>query len=71
MNGMIHFLIQWFFLKLTIPHSTKEMPEGKKPAVIDLRPQATTQEVSTTPGALAFSVVWRSDTRLRRRQKIR
>lgn len=71
MNGMIHFLIQWLFLKLTIPHITKEMPERKKPAVIDLRPQTTTEEVPTTPGAPAFSVAWRPDTRLRRRQKIR
>jgi membrane protein DedA with SNARE-associated domain len=57
--------------KLTIPHITKEMPEGKKPAVIELRPQATPQEVSSTPGSLAFSGVLRSDTRLRRRQKMR
>jgi hypothetical protein len=69
MNGMIHFLIQRLVLKLQ--HIRKKMPEERKPAVIELRLQTTTQEVSSAPGAPAFSVVWRPDTRLGRRQKIR
>lgn len=53
--------------KLTVQHITKQTSGGEALAVIDLRPQGTCQDISSTPGSLAFSVVLRPDTRSRQR----
>jgi len=56
---------------LAIPHITKYTPEREYHAVIDLRSEGPSQDVSSTPVSLAFAAVLRPDARSRRSPKLR